>query len=204
MRFLLISITILFLSACATKRIDQLPTEQSGHWSARAQVENLKTRERNRIDLEMFVNRPGDIRLEATAAFGIQVASLLVKQDRITILAHRQKRYYEGAVNDSSLQNVLGISFNPKILIPVLFDENLSSAKWKCELLENGLPEKCVHPQGSMTVQWSERQGALKKIRISSADFVIDMLITDFTTKVELDRVFNISIPKSYTGYKLN
>ncbi len=139
------------------------------------------------------------LRLEISGTLGIQVASLLMRNDKILILIHPQKRALVGVANEQALEPVLKASSDPKWFYNVFFDEPIDG--WSCR----GEPvERCDREDG-LAIIWSDRDGEKKRVSIKSPSVEIQILVKSYQTKVQSpEQAFKISVPESYKKFKLN
>jgi hypothetical protein len=196
--------SILLLIGCQTAPDKMTADARAGHWTAKAQIQNKTNNERNVVDLEMFIRKPDSIRLEVSGSFGVGVASLLSIQNNVQLSVHTQKKFFSGRSSESVLQPVLGVAFDPALLIPILFDESIPQKAWSCVMDEDSRPKECVRLSDEMKVAWSDREGPLKKVQVEGPTFRLQIHVKDFKTKVEDVKVFSLAIPESYKRYKLN
>lgn len=199
MKKLSIFFILILLAACASKPPVPYEAEKNeGQWEAKAQLRDFEKGTTNNLSLEVMAYRDQALRMEVTGPLGVHVASVLLKGSDIKYAAHTQKRFFSGPVSESSLRPILRADLDPRWLYGVFFDEPLNG--WKCE----GDPiEKC-EKANLATILWSERNGEKKRITIKNPKFELQILVKDFTTKVQSpERIFSLESPENYKRYKL-
>lgn len=199
---------LLGLTACssAPKKI-QPPAEVlppgsekiSRAWTARLQVEELRAEKKNRVDLEVAAVKPSTLRLDAKGTFGILGGIGLLKGDQATFILARQKKAYIGRAGPASLVPFLNIDLDPRVLLPVFFDEPIDG--WSCREKTQQL-DHCEHE--GYVVAVTERDAQKRKVEITGPDFRAILVIKDDGTKVMDDAgAFNVAVPDGYRIYKL-
>lgn len=191
--------------SCATKSVVREAAKTQGHWETKAQVKDLKNQKTNFLQIDFVAIRPDKLRAEVTGTLGVSVATLTLNKGQIQMANHNQKKYYSGKISDRVLSSIFGIHLDPRILLFALFDEPLPEKSFQCSLDAQGLVQECKGKQMDLTLRWSERNGELKRVVISRADFEVQILVKDFTTKVqESVDLFKIEPPAAYKSYQLD
>lgn len=189
------------LSACASQPVQFDESKNQGTWQAKVQVKDLKTNKADILSLEVIAIKDEAMRMEITGTLGARLASLLMKQNEISYAVHTQKKYYRGVLSEKSLKPLLRVDLDPRWLYAAFFDRPV--AGWECVKGEKGLVQKCSQKNG-MEINWSERQGENKRVLIKGSDFEMNVLVKDFTTKVQnADKAFSLEAPPTYKRYKL-
>lgn len=196
--FLISAIILVIMAACASKPVAYNQGKNEGQWEAKAQIRNLEKGGSNTLSLEVMAIRDQALRMEISGAMGVRVASLLLKGTHLSYAVHTQKRFFSGPVSERSLRPLLKAEIDPRWLYGIFFDAPLEG--WDCR----GEPvEKCERADGTQ-VLWTERDGEKKRIVISNPKFQLQILVKDFTTKVQSpDRAFHLEAPENYKRYKL-
>ncbi len=190
-----------FLFGCATTPKTFNAGKDQGQWEAKAQVKDLEKNKTETVSLEVIAQKDHALRMEVNGTMGIHVASLLLKNSEISYAIHTQKRFISGQVSTKSLRPLLNVNLDPRWLYNVFFDT--APEGWTCKSSEAGLIENCNRPDGSK-ILWSDRSGEKKRILISTAQFEVQVLVKDFTTKVQSpDKAFSLEAPEGYKRYKL-
>lgn len=178
--------------------------KKEGSWQARVQVKDLMTNKSEVLSLEVLSIKDEALRMELTGTLGVRVASLLMKDNQIAYAIHTQRKFYSGSISSRSLQPLLKVQLDPKWLYPVFFDEAVKGSDWKCSSGADRLIDKCEQISTKHEIIWSERQGENKRVVIRGDNFEINVLVKDFTTKVEYpDKAFTLEAPATYKRYKL-
>jgi hypothetical protein len=186
------------LSACTTAPVVYNSTKDEGQWEAKAQIRELPTGRSNAISLDVMAVRDQALRMEVNGTLGVHVASFLLKDSDVSYAVHTQKRYFSGPASEKSLRPLLRADVDPRWLYSIFFDEPLKG--FNC----TGNPiEKCQRSDG-MQVHWTERDGEKKRITIANQQFELQVLVKNFTTKVQSpEKAFSLDAPDSYKRYKL-
>lgn len=199
MKVFFVFLGLIFLQACSTAPVAYNQSKREGQWEAKAQLKDLKNSSANTLSLEVMAVKDRALRIEVSGTMGVQVASILMRENKINYLIHTQKKAYFGEVTESALQPVLKMNINPRWLYAMFFDEPLEG--WQC----TGNPvEKCSRADG-MSMIWNEREGEKKRMILSSEQFQLQILVKNYLTKVQdPDKAFKLTVPDSYKKYKLN
>jgi hypothetical protein len=208
MRYLL-SVPLFFVAACASKPVAIDRQKKTGHWETKVLARDLKNAKSNTLAIDFVAIQPDLLRAEVAATLGVSVASLTINKNQITYAIHTQKKFYQGATSDRSLEPLLGVRMNPRVLFYALFDQILPESTWNCQLSADGLPQVCKSKNSDFKILWTERNGESKRVTIQRADFEIQVYVKSFTTelptKVQQDpSFFTITAPDSYKSYQLN
>jgi hypothetical protein len=196
---------VLVLVGCASAPpVQYNEAKNQGTWQAKVQVRDLKTNKSNILSMEVISEKNQAMRMELTGTLGARVASLLMKDQGISYAVHTQKKYYSGSVTEKSLLPLLKVELDPRWLYSVFFDQALQGSGWKCSNDNKNLVEKCEQAKTNYSILWSERQGENKRVVIQGADFEINVLVKDFSTKVQSpEKAFSLEAPANYKRYKL-
>lgn len=192
------TIILLVLAGCASKPVAYNQDKAEGQWEAKAQIKDMEKGSTNNLSLDVMALKDQALRMEISGTMGVHVASLLLRDSDIKYAVHTQKRFFSGPVSERSLKPLLKAEVDPRWLYGVFFDEPIEG--WNC----NGQPvEKCENTDGTQIV-WSDRNGEKKRITISNHKFQLQVLVKNFTTKVQSpDKTFQLESPESYKRYKL-
>jgi len=198
----------LLFAGCVSAPVAYDSTKKTGHWESKVLVKDLRESKSNYVNIDFYAIQPDRLRAEVSATLGVSVASLAIDKNQITYAVHTQKKFYQGALSDRSIEPLLKVRMNPKILFYVLFDRPLPSPQWVCRLTSSGLPEQCDLSGHDYSVVWSERANENKRITIRSSTFEIQIVVKAFSgtlpTKVQKDpNFFTVTAPESYKSYQL-
>jgi|GEM_PF-6963846 len=167
-------------------------------WSARMQVENLETEKKERVDLEVMAKRPSSLKMEVKGTFGVVGAVGSLEAEMLTLVLPRQKKAYKGQAGPESLKPFLHIPLDPKILLPIFFDEAI--AGWSCS--GEKLVDLCT--KDNLKVQILERSEAKRRVQLNGPSFVATLIIRSLGTKVLSQKdVFKLDVPEGYKLFKL-
>jgi hypothetical protein len=189
------------LFGCATAPTTFDSEKAQGQWEAKAQVRDLEKNKSDTVTLEVMAQKNHALRMEVNGTMGVHVASLLMKDSDISYAIHTQKRFISGPVSAKSLKPLLNVNLDPRWLYSIFFDSPLEG--WNCKNSEAGLIESCDRADGAK-IAWADRNGEKKRITISSTQFEVQVLVKDFTTKVQSpEKAFSLDAPEGYKRYKL-
>lgn len=168
-------------------------------WTARLQIEELRTEKKNRVDLEVAAVKPSTLRIDAKGTFGIVGGVGLLKGEQATFILPRQKKAYLGRAGPKSLGPLLNIELDPRVLLPVFFDEPI--AGWNCREKTQRL-DHCE--LNGFVVSVTERADQKRRAEITGPEFRAILVIRNDGTKVMDDAsAFNVAVPDGYRIYKL-
>lgn len=191
--------------ACATQPIAREAQKTAGQWETKVQVKDFQKQSSNNIAIDFIAVRNESLRAEVTGSFGISVATLAIVKDQFQLALHSQKKYYSGRISPRVMESTLGVNIDPRILYFALFDDPLPEKSFECTKDENGLPVDCRHKKGDLEVRWSERSGELKRVTLKNSQFEIQILVKNFTTKVQIsDELFQVKAPGAYKSHHLD
>ncbi len=189
-----------FAVGCATS---PLPNEykdvQKGRWEAKALVRSTSKAKSNIVLLDIIAIKPDKMRLEVHSTMGIHVASLAMNSNEAQLLLPTKKQFYSGSADASLLQPILGVSLDPKLLLKVLFRENIDLPDWKCEKNKKDFLSKCQNIAKQESVSWQDGSEGTSLVRVSSKSYDIQIQLKSFSTKVqESEQLFKLTVPNGY------
>lgn len=189
---------LVFLAGCASKPVSYNATKDEGQWEAKAQVRDLEKGKTNTVSLEVMALKDKALRMEVSGTMGVHVASFLLKGSEVQYAIHTQKRYFSGPASEKALRPLLNASVDPRWLYSIFFDEQLEG--WKC----SGQPIEICERSDGTKITWTDRKEEKKRIIIANPQFELQVLVKDFTTKVQSpDKAFGFEAPEGYRRYKL-
>src|SRR5690606_3617227 len=91
-------VALLFFLGCQSKKVSETPSIDSTenkvvYREGTLEVEDLIKNKAHRVSVESFILPSKKMRIEATGPLGIRIASLIVSEDKIQALLHREKKY---------------------------------------------------------------------------------------------------------------
>lgn len=195
------------LSGCATqpkKLVGPDLSKTEGQWEAKVTVKDLKNKFDRFANLDVLAVKPDMMRMEITGDFGVNIASLLMRERKISYALHTEKKFFQGSLSDSALRPIFQIPLNPQYLFNVFFDKPVTENGWTCQNGADGLVSKCARAGDSLTIEWAKRNGENKKIFIRQDSYEVMVSINTYKTKVQNpDRVFQLETPRSYRTISL-
>ncbi|PIS10703.1 MAG: hypothetical protein COT73_07865 [Bdellovibrio sp. CG10_big_fil_rev_8_21_14_0_10_47_8] len=197
-------LTTMLTVSCATKPFVFSPNKVQGKWEAKVQIKELDTGKVNVVRIDVVAKKDQALRMEVSGTLGVHVASVLLRGDQIEYAVHTQKRYFSGPVTERSLRPLLHIQVEPRWFYPIFFDEPINNKNWTCLRDQNQVIASCERLEDHLKITWSEREGEKKRVTVANDQFDLQMVVKDFTTKVEApEKVFSMQVPSSYKRYKL-
>lgn len=182
----------------------------SGQWVGSAAVFDKRTKKTQSLDFEVVAVEPARLRLEATGAFGVAAASVVLNGDRLRILLPRQKRAIDARASESGLDQLIPLHLSPKVFLALLFDRKIDDENWRCESgakaatssdqscesrdqdrgKSRGLKAKfTVRGVGSQT----------RKIALETREANVEMELREASSHVELNEAtFQLDIPPDF------
>lgn len=195
---ILFALSLVLISCATQQNVPYNQVKKEGQWEAKALVRDLQKGSSKTVSLEVLSVRDEALRMEVNGTMGVHVASFLLQGSEVSYAIHPQKAFFSGPVSEKSLRRLLNADVDPRWLYAIFFDEPLRG--WDCA----GQPvEKCRRSDGT-EVTWAERDGEKKRVTIQSSQYELQILVKDFTTKVQSpERAFTLNSPESYRRYKL-
>lgn len=202
---LFFALAFLFIG-CATTPLSYNSDKVDGKWSGKAQIKDFKKQKVDTISFETWAEKPTSLlRMELTGPLGFSGASILLNNQEISFAIHPQKKFFSGMVSETSLRQILHENLNPSILLNIFFDTPITGPGWACQNGNDGLVASCVRSSDNLKVQWTDRNGELKRVTVSNDKYELQILVKDFSPKVEKpDITYTLTKPESYRSYKLN
>jgi hypothetical protein len=172
---------------------------QQGQWETKTLVRDLKRNKSNIVGMDILAERPGRLRLEVSGTMGIPVASLTLKDGEIQYLIPREKKFYYGKVGPTALAPVIAVPVDPSLLFHLLFEDMPPSKEWVCEYDAGKRLKSCEEAATQTRIEWSNRSGNLKHIRLAARDYEIQIQVKDFKSKVQVKpTTFHLESPANY------
>lgn len=202
--FNLLVVLVLFVGCQSTrKKIEGELTKGSasvGQWSAKAMIKSHESGDASIVSLDVLAQQPQPMRVDVTTSMGMALASIVIKEDEIIYIVPKQKKYYQGPVNEEALFPVLKIKVDPKFLSAALFET--SYPDWKCSA-ESGAITDCSTPEG-VQLKWERESGVTKTVFINGAKYDVQIQVKSRNIKSQFpDGALSLKIPETYKKYKL-
>lgn len=201
---LALSVLILMIAACATKPVDYQSgdAEPVRQWQSKTLlIDKLKSKSHN-LSVDFVADRKERLRMDVMGTFATPVAAMVLDNGNMTYILPQQKKFFQGEAKGNTLASVLKVGIEPKVIYNLLYDEPIVG--WTCRKLPSGLIAGCESPADKVKVDWIERTGTSRKIRITNVHYEITMTLNRVPTKVQQpDRVFTLNIPSGYKNETL-
>ena len=183
-----------------TKTEDVPAPSVIGQWEAKAMIKSHQTGDASIVSLDVMAQQPQPMRVDVTTSLGISLASIVIKDDQIEYVLPKQKKYYQGPVSEGSLQPILKIKVDPKILAAAFFET--SYPQWNCAA-EGGALMNCATPDG-VQIKWIREPQSPKTVFVTSPDFDVQIQVKSFAAKNEIPAsALVLKIPENFKKYKL-
>ena len=211
--------TILFLLSfllfsCVTKKTIEEPKEivtkknELSLWGAKAQIKEYKTEKVQQVTLDFVAQAAGAVRVDVSGPLGVSLASLVVKNKKIQYVLYRQKSFYEGVANEKALRSVFRMDLDARYLMNICYDLPIQEKGWECQMDQGGRVERCQNLGLGLSVLWSDRDGYKKRVTLSNAEYEVQILYKDYSTKVldesqEQKGPFQLETPEGFQKYKI-
>jgi hypothetical protein len=194
---LLCSLTVVSCSTGPSVRQDQA---DKGEWEARVLVKNRKQAKSFLVNVDFVAVRPGKMRMDVTTPVGMHVASIALNDAVMTFVVPRKKAYYEGRATAQSFAKTLNFSFDPKLMMNILFDRPVQHKGWTCKSQDEVVSE-CS--QGAFKIVWSNRTQKDKTVRVIHPQYQIELKFHNFNVpKSVKDELFTIHQPDGFNKLK--
>ena len=200
----IIAMITLFLSACATKTVQQ-GAFQKAKWETKAQIKNLKDGKTQSVSIDIYAIKNQRARFEISAILGYQVASVVMSPSEISYAIYPRKVFYFGRNSENAFQQILNLPLYPMNLTHIAFDEPIQGPGWRCALTDQGLLSECENPQRQVSVSWSDRTDGKKKVFVRGPQFEMQWLFPTPQTEVEFKSgLFTLKQPSGFKAIQLN
>lgn len=188
----------LILAGCASApvRYDQ---QGEGQWQAKALIRDTRAGKSAIVNLDVNAVKNEKLRMDVTAAMGHPVASLVMDGDKMTYVLMETKEFYSGAPTESAMKPVLQAPIDPKLLYNVFFEIPIEDKSWSCTKDKNGFLVECAKANGDVIIQWTERKGRRKLVKLEHPRGVMQINVSSFQPKVEARaQLFELNPPKTF------
>ncbi len=169
-------------------------------WELKSLVKNTVTGEASIITLDLVGAKTFPIRAEISTSVGLHMASVVIQENEIQYILPRSKRYFSGPISQKSLQPVLNVKLDPRLIQAALFD--LSYPDWKCSA-DNGLISSCESAVNEK-ISWDRSEGKAKLVNIKGDDYEVQIQFVNESVKNDVkENTFTLKVPESYKKFKL-
>ena len=201
--FLFSSIVSLVLSGCQSAPT-KFENVSEGQWEGRVLIKDKKKNQSHVVSIDINAIKDEKIRINVTAAMGTPVAALVVDGTKTQYILFKQKAYYEGATQPKVLNPILAIEMDPRLLFSVLFDSEIKDKGWECLKDDKGYLKNCENKASALKIDWVERKGEKKTIKIDHVNASLQLNLNSFRPKVVArDDLFSLKAPAGFKTYTL-
>lgn len=204
---LLVPIVISFLG-CVSKgpRVESETSEfQTARWKSEATIFDLKNKKENSIKISIVGEKNHRARLEVTALLGYPVASVVLQKDAIKAALHTQKQFIFGDADSETINRILKVNLTSIEILQILFDQNLSPQRWKCDSSSAKKVSLCQSLKTNTQIRWVERADLQKKIVIESSRIKVEWSFDVPQTSVEVkEALFRLEPLPGYKTIQIN
>lgn len=195
------SVFTLVLASCvsAPMRVSHL---REGEWHSRVTVVDKKKDKTIPLTV-VFKAVPNDrLRMDVTTPTGIYVGNVTVDGDQFQALVASEKKFYRGRTSAEMMNRVLSVPVDPRWINHFLFE--IPPKDWDCSFDSEKFLESCVNKESDIRVNWSQRSGRRKLIRIEGELFSAEIFISRFFSNVaDQDSVFKLDAPKGFRIFRI-
>ena len=170
---LILSCSFVF-SACVTTPF--INSYQEGVFSGKMRLTDINEQKSFIFNLDAFAKKPSLLRLEITTPTDFHIASLVLKDNQVTLLVPSKKIYRQSAPNTQVFTDIIPLTINPLWIIPILFEQ--FQPNWLCDFDQKGYINTCKVE--SFTIMWTKRMGHKKTLKIVSEMFEVTIYIQEF------------------------
>ena len=186
----------LLICSCQTAPKQPFKIENQGRWKGKLLIEEKLKDKTKSSTLYYEVNAIKDKRLRLDLISGIigHIASVLLDKGKISYIVPRKKKYYSGAMKRSSLNGILPIELNPRLLYRIFFFEKIKGKNWECQDLQKTFT--CKQKRGSLFITWSKN---FDKIHIDHPRADIKIHVSSYKPELHTrSGLFKIKRPKGW------
>ncbi len=195
----------LFIASCSSVEKKTIDWSQikSGKWTASGKITEKKTGKSHSLDLSFRAVKDQKVRIDISAMMGTPIASMVLDTSHVEAVLIRQKKIYEGKPTAEVMKEVLGFSFEPRVVFNVLFETIPQGEKWNCS--EDGEQfKKCVGPKEDLIITWSNRKDLKRTVELETMEFNLVLSFLDFSpTELSDPKIFVVKKPKSFKVIEL-
>lgn len=168
-----------------------------GEWEARVLVKNRTQAKSFLVNVDFIAVRPGQMRMDVTTPVGMHVASIALNDNVMTYVVPRKKTYYQGPATSQSFAKTLNFSFDPKLMMNILFDQPVQYKGWTCKS-QGELVSECS--QGALKITWAKRTSKDKTVLVSHPQYQIELKFHNFDVPAKVkDGLFTIQQPEGFS-----
>ena len=180
---------------------------EEGKWTSEVLVKDFRKKSEYPLSVDFALIQLDRLRMDVTTPSGFYIASLVVKDGRFQAIAARERKYHSGAITRSTLKKVLKVPVDPRWFNHWILDRPLPH--WQCDYNEKNWLEKCEDKSLGMTIHWSERELARKRIIVKLEQYEISIRLRGYQEVVadeasQRERLFVLKKPSSYRHHKWN
>lgn len=151
------------------------------------------------MNIDFEAEKPNRLRMEITSTIGQHLASFALNEKFASYVLPKNKTFYKGPGNGSSLRAVLGHSFDPHLINYILFDEPIRNKEWSCTNDTNGVVMDCKNLREGLSIEWSDREGQMRKVFIKHTKFEIQLQFHSYTpTETSDPKIYEITKPNGF------
>lgn len=166
-------------------------------------VEDSKQNRSYILNLDIISFRPERLRVDVTSTIGSHLATVTMRDNKVSYILLREKKYFEGKPNSQVLKPVLSMELDPRVIIDLLFDLPPREKGWECQRDENDYLTRCHNTGRKITVVWKKRLGRQRVLVISSKLAKLQLNLRKFRSKVEEnDEIFVLKSPRGFSKVK--
>lgn len=191
----------MLVAVSCTTLPENFSKHQEGSWKAKSLIQDLKKRQSYVVYIDINAISPDKVRMDVETSLGIHVASFSLNQERVQILVPDRKRYYSGKSSPKALKKVIPLELDPRWLVDVLFEKNMSEPNWKCTNDNNNQLKACERK--GLKITWTKRQRQMRVVAFESKTAKVQMQLKGFEASAKQGEFYSIKKPKGFRHIKL-
>ncbi len=193
--------SFLLLSSCATKPVAKKSNLQKAQWSTKAQIKDLERQTAQGVQIEILAIKNEKLRLEVSAVMGIPVATIVLDRKDFKAAIYTEKKYYQGPLDDNSLQKLLKIPLSARWIYAIAFDES-PGKNWDCESITSTEATErrvCRLVKFDYKIEWNHKDNGTKVVRLTTPKTEINWFFPlPNLNFVEKPESFQLSAPEGF------
>ncbi len=184
----------------------QQATYTNARWETKAIVKNPREGRTNSLKIDILGIRNAKMRLEISALFGTQVASLVMSPSDISYIYYAQKKFYSGRNSERAFAGLLDLPLHPMNLSYIVFDQPLVGPGWHCQNDSAGWISLCKNLEKAIEVKWLSRtEDGEKRVLITAPNFEMSWSFQAPQTSVQFKtEVFTLSQPEGFKAIQIH
>ena len=191
----------MFFSGCVTGPKD-FKTLKQGQWEARALIKDKVNSKTYVAILNIYAIRDKSLRFDLVSPLGDHLGTLIVNEDKVTLLNVGSRMAYTGKASRSSKLPLINIPIEPENLQAVVFNMPMSGAGWDCQYNDTVVSE-CLNKKTKLKVEWDRRSDGKRTVTLEHKTGSMQINFKKFQNNLDDNVRFALKIPKSFNRQSL-